>query len=101
MKKITAMFLSLALLASCKNAPTACFTIVTNADSIHVGKTVQFDASCSIDASAYYWDFGNGQSAMTTTAQTIYDSAATYAVHLVVTGSGKSAGTSKNVTVLP
>lgn len=93
--------LALALMSSCKNAPVACFTILTPADSIRVGHVVQFDASCTSDATQYYWDFGNGMNASTVTAQTTYDSATSYAVNLVAVGSGKSAAASKRVVVLP
>lgn len=89
------------LMSSCKNAPVACFTVTIQADSIRVGRTVNFDASCTSDASSYYWDFGNGLNANGVTAQTIYDSATTYTVNLVTVGSGKSAAISKRVTVLP
>jgi PKD repeat protein len=92
----------LALLNSCKNAPVACFTILTPADSIHVGHVVKFDPSCSSDASAYYWDFGNGQNSnLSSVVQTTYDSARTYSVSLVAEGSGKSAFLTKNIIVLP
>ena len=93
--------LALALMSSCKNAPVACFTVTTTADSIRVGRTVQFDASCTSDATSYYWDFGNGLNASAVTAQTTYDSATTYTVNLVTVGSGKSAAISKRVTVIP
>jgi PKD repeat protein len=104
MKKPPALLLfilALMLMSSCKNPPVACFTILTPTDSIRVGHVVQFDASCTSDATQYYWDFGNGLNASTVTAQTTYDSATTYKVTLVAAGSGKSAMISKSVTVLP
>jgi len=104
MKRLTTSILFLVLIAalhSCKNAPIACFTVTTPADSIKVGHTVNFDPACSSDATSYYWDYGNGLSSVSTTGQTIYDSATTYTVALVATGSGKSASITKRVTVLP
>jgi PKD repeat protein len=94
--------LLIVMLSSCKNAPVACFTILTNADSIRVGHPVQFDPACSSDATQYFWDFGNGQtSALSSVVQTTYDSATTYSISLVVEGSGKSASITKNIVVLP
>ncbi len=105
MKQTTPLLLFvllLGLLSSCKNAPVACFTVVTPADSIRLGHTVTFDASCSSDATQYYWDLGNGQtSTLAPTVQTIYDSTMTYTVALVVGNSGKSASVTKKIIVLP
>lgn len=95
-------FAAIVTLSSCKNAPVACFTVVTPVDSIRVGHTVTFNAGCSSDAASYYWDFGNGQSSTTSpTAQITYDSAASYQVALVVGNSGKSASVTKTVVVHP
>jgi PKD repeat protein len=105
MYKITpALFIIilLALLGSCKNAPNACFTIVTTPDSIRAGHTVTFNAGCSTDATQYFWDFGNGlNSTSSPSAQTTYDSARTYSVALVVGNSGKSASIIKTIIVNP
>lgn len=99
---LSLFLLFITILSSCKNAPVACFQVTTPADSIRVGHPVIFNASCSSDATAYYWDFGNGQTGSTApTAQTIYDSVATYTVALIVGNSGKSASLTKNITVLP
>ena len=93
-------FAALGTMSSCKQAPVACFTVVTPADSIRVGHAVTFNAGCSSDATTYYWDFGNGQfSTSSPTAQITYDSAASYQVALVVGNSGKSASTTKTVVV--
>jgi hypothetical protein len=106
MSKVISTLLScmllLAVLSSCKNAPTPCFIVVTPADSIRVGHLVTFDASCSSDVSSYYWDFGNGQtSSSAPTAQATYDSVTSYTVTLVGTNSGKSAFLSKSIVVKP
>lgn len=94
--------LVLLVLSSCKNAPVACFTLATPSDSIRVGHAVIFNAGCSSDATQYFWDFGNGQnSTSSTTAQTTYDSAASYSVALVVANSGKSASITKTIVVKP
>jgi PKD repeat protein len=95
-------FAALGTMSSCKQAPVACFTVLTPADSIKVGHSVTFNAGCSSDAASYYWDFGNGQFSTTSpTAQIIYDSAASYQVALVVGNSGKSASITKTVVVNP
>lgn len=93
----------LLVLSACNsNSPAACFQIASAADSLHVGKRILFDAHCSSDASAYYWDFGNGQTGPSTvTASTLYDSAASYQVTLVVSNGSKTATTAHSVTILP
>jgi PKD repeat protein len=95
------LLLLLTALSSCKNAPVACFTVTTPSDSIKVGTTVIFNAGCSSDATAYYWDFGNGKDTTSIVAQTTYSTVATYPVALVVGNSGKSASVTKSVVVLP
>ena len=50
-------------LQSCYKLPTACFTTNIGIDSIRVDTPVIFNAlSCSTNASAYNWQFGNGDS---------------------------------------
>ena len=93
--------LLLTALSSCKTAPGACFTVTTPTDSIRVGTIVVFNAGCSSDATAYYWDFGNGKDTNSIVAQTMYTTVATYSVSLVVGNSGKSASITKNIVVLP
>jgi PKD repeat protein len=103
-KATTTLLLFLLLLtamSSCKNTPIACFTVSTPADSIKVGTVVVFNAGCSSDATAYYWDLGNGRDTNSIIAQTTYTTVATYSVALVVGNSGKSASVTKNVVVLP
>jgi PKD repeat protein len=93
--------LLLTALSSCKNVPVACFTVSTPADSIKVGTVVMFNAGCSSDATAYYWDFGNGMDTNSVVAHTTYTTVATYSVALVVGNSGKSASVTKSIVVLP
>ncbi len=105
MNKTTPTLLFIALfgiLTSCKQSPAPCFVVTTPADSIRVGHVVSFDASCSSDASSYYWDLGDGvTSTSAPVTSTTYDSATTYSVTLVVGSSGKSASIARNITVLP
>jgi PKD repeat protein len=96
------LVLLLSALASCKNAPVACFMVTTPTDSIKAGSIVKFDAGCSSGATAFYWDFGNGQDTTgVQTAQTVYTTVATYSVALVVGSSGKSNSLTKKIVVLP
>ena len=88
-------------LASCKIAPNPCFVVLTPADSIRVGYAVRFDASCTSDASKYYWDFGNGQTSTAIVTQVKYDTTGSYKVALTVGSTGKSGSTTKTIVVNP
>lgn len=89
------------LLTSCSKTPGPCFEVQTEADSIRVGKSVTFDAGCSIDVDNYNWDFGNGLGGYDIVISTVFDSIKTYKVTMVGTNGGKSSATSKEIVVLP
>lgn len=89
------------LLASCGKTPAPCFEVETEVDSIRVGKSVTFDAGCSIDVRDYNWDFDNGLGGYDPVMSIAFDSAKTYEVTLVGTNGSKSSATRKEVIVLP
>lgn len=76
-------------------APTASFTVVPGS----AGTATAFDASASTsvagDIAQYAWDFGDGQTAVTTTPTTdhVYTTAGDYSVTLTVTSSGGTSAT--------
>ncbi len=79
-------------------SPIALFTATTNSGVAPL--TVGFDASSSTDPSggglSYSWDLGNGTSATTVNASTIYD-VGTYTVTLTVTNSAGQSDTATKV----
>lgn len=99
--KIVAALAVILALASCGTPPTACISVVTPADSIHVGKPVQFDGTCSADEKSYRWDFGNGEISTSGQPTMTFDSARDYEIFLLVTNDRKTANTSKTITVKP
>jgi PKD repeat protein len=99
---IAVVALPVIFLNSCNPAaPTACYEIDTLADSMHVGRTIIFDARCSSGARTYYWAFGNGATSTLEVPQTIYDTAGTYSVELVVSNNLKTALYTQSVTIMP
>jgi|JI6StandDraft_1071083.scaffolds.fasta_scaffold80409_1 hypothetical protein len=95
------MVVFLMLISGCSNSPGPCFEILTEADSIRVGRPVTFDAGCSLDVSDYNWDFGNGLGGYDVVMTTTFDSVKTYKVTLLGTNGSKSSATRKEVVVLP
>ena len=100
---LSALLTAVVLVSSCHKAPpTACFEVVTLADSMIVGRNIQFDPQCSSGATKYYWDFGNRQTSNSSgIVQTVYDSAATYPVSLVVSNGSNTASITRSVTIMP
>ncbi|MFN8310563.1 MAG: PKD domain-containing protein [Chitinophagales bacterium] len=88
-------------LNACGTQPAACFKVTTPADSIRVGKAVQFDGSCSNSAKVYKWDFGNGEISNEGRPETVYDSAGNYDVLLLVLNGGKSSNVTQTIVVKP
>jgi hypothetical protein len=89
------------LISSCGKSPGPCFEVLTEADSIRVGKVITFDAGCSLDVRDYNWDFGNGLGGYDVVMTTIFDSVKTYQVTLLGTNGSKSSATRKEVVVMP
>ncbi len=58
--KYTLILCSLLAIAACKKvAPTPCFTI-DKGKTAKLNEEVQFNASCTLDANYYEWNFGDG-----------------------------------------
>ena len=60
---------------------------------------VDFDASSSVGASSYSWDFGDGNTGSGMTTNHSYNSNGTYTVTLVITGTCGTDSISKTITV--
>lgn len=68
-------------LASCTKKPMACCDGPATGT---VGQSVSFTSSCSMDASKYEWDFGDGSAvSKDATASHVYTTAGTYTVKLM------------------
>ena len=96
-------FLSMALVAtfafaSCMKKPMACCDVPSTGT---VGQSVSFSSSCSMDASSYEWDFGDGTKSTDAAATHTYTTAGTYTVKLMaMSKNGKKMDeTSKSITI--
>ncbi|MBI3518896.1 MAG: PKD domain-containing protein [Bacteroidetes bacterium] len=68
--------------SNCMKKPMACVDSATKTGT--VGQAVSFDASCSMNAAHYEWDFGDGATSSGSSASTThaYNSAGTYTAKL-------------------
>jgi PKD repeat protein len=82
------LFALMLLLCSCKKDPEACFT------SEQKAYTMSFN-SCSLNATSYDWDFGDGNFAIGANPDHEYGSFGTYEVSLRV---GNEKGTTSTIT---
>ncbi len=76
------LLLALATLNACKKEPEACFTKDV------LGYKVNFDGTCSVNASTYSWDFGDGSSSSIATPQHTYATGGSHSVTLIVEAKG-------------
>lgn len=96
-------FLSVALLASfafvgCMKKPMACSDVP--ATGTH-GQSISFSSACSMDASQYEWNFGDGTKSTDANTTHTYSAAGTYSVNLMCMDSkGKNMNEiSKSITI--
>ncbi|MBI1184060.1 PKD domain-containing protein [bacterium] len=87
--------MALVVTVSCsKNEPTSCFK-----QSID-GGVVTFSASCSENANAWSWEFGDGTTSIAQNPTHEYGDAGSFAVTLKVTNDkGSTATTTQNITI--
>ncbi len=103
MKSITKLFsitvIAVLALTSCMKKPMACCDVPASGT---VGLSLSFNSACSMDASQYEWNFGDG-SAVSKEATTThsYTAAGTYTVKLMAMDKkGKNMNeTSKSITI--
>lgn len=68
--------------ASCMKKPMACFDMPSTGT---VGQQVSLSSACSMDASKYEWNFGDGSAVSTeATISHTYNAAGSYTVKLMV-----------------
>ena len=93
------LFVIMLVSSSCTKEPMACCEVPTTGT---VGVSVSFSSTCSMDASKYEWNFGDGSAVSTEANPThIYTTAGTYSVKLMVMDKkGKNMkDTSKAITI--
>lgn len=90
-------FTAIAFTVGCKvEDPEACFTASTN--NVEVNAPVTFN-NCSKHAESYEWNFGDGSSAVGSSASHIYTSPGTFTVTLTALGEEKDDQTSQQIVV--
>ncbi len=92
--------IGLFMFTSCKRTPSPCFS-ADKGGVAKVNEEVQFDASCSKNASTYTWDFGDGTSITGNPAKHKYPNQGTYIVKLTEKNGNKTASTTQNLTINP
>lgn len=98
-KLFSIAFVAILAFASCMKKPMACCDGPATGT---VGQSVSFTSSCSMDASKYEWDFGDGSSvSKEATATHIYTTAGTYTVKLMAMSKNekKMSETTKTITI--
>jgi PKD repeat protein len=96
----TLTILIIVFIYSCLKTPEACFT-VDKGKTAKINEEVQFDAACSVDATSYSWDFGDGTNGIGVSTKHKYRVASTYVVVLIVNNGSETVSISKNVEILP
>lgn len=98
-KLFSLAFIAIFSLASCMKKPMACCDVPATGT---VGQPVAMSSTCSMDASKYEWNFGDG-TAVSTDANTShsFSAAGTYTVKLMVMDKkGKNMSeTSKSIAI--
>ncbi len=88
-------------LTSCSKKPEACFTIEKGIPSSKINDEVEVNAGCSSDADSFVWEWGDGASTTGIKTKHKYNAAGNFTIKLTAKGDGKSASTSKPVTIVP
>ena len=99
MKFFSIAFIAIVAFASCMKKPMACCDVPATGT---VGQSVAMSSTCSMDASKYEWNFGDGSAVSTDANPThIYTTAGTYTVMLkVMDKKGKNMSeTSKSIAI--
>ncbi|NVO84961.1 PKD domain-containing protein [Hymenobacter terrestris] len=95
-----ALLISGLWLTSCSKKPDACFTIEKGIPSSKVNDEVEVNAGCASDADSFVWEWGDGASDTGIKAKHKYNVAGNFTIKLTAKGDGKSASTSKPVTIV-
>lgn len=96
---ITTLIISILGLASCMKKPMACVDSATKSGT--VGQSISFDASCSMDAKHFEWEFGDGATASGSSALVThaYNSIGTYTARVKAMSKNMKKESEKLITV--
>ena len=83
--------------SSCMKKPMACVDSPTKTGT--VGQSISFDASCSMDAHHYEWEFGDGATGSGASTTHAYNSAGTYTAKIKAMSKNMKKEDEKTVTV--
>jgi PKD repeat protein len=86
--KFVGLILTLSVL-SCTKDPAACFS-VDKGTTTKVNEEIQFDASCSVNAETYSWDFGDSSTGTGVQVKHKYSVKGKYIIKLVAKKADKS-----------
>lgn len=102
---IVSFFLLLLIVSvhSCTKRPYACFRTIPEEDSLKVNEPITFIASCSSNGKDFFWEFYDNPDSSEFGYSTvrIFNSPGQVEVFLLVAGNGKTAATTKMVTINP
>ncbi len=88
------------LLTFCTKPPVPCFA-TDKGQTSRVNEEVQFDATCTTEATSYSWNYGDGNSGTGITSKHKYQTVGTYIVTLTASNKGNSSIIEKNMAVTP
>ena len=89
--------LSVLSFSSCMKKPMACVDSETKSTTI--GQSVSFDASCSMDAHHYEWEFGDGATGSGATTTHAYNNKGTFTVKIKAMSKNMKKESEKTITV--
>ena len=83
--------------SSCMKKPMACIDTASKTGT--VGQSISFDASCSMDAHHYEWEFGDGGTGSGATTTHAYNTAGTYTAKIKAMSKNMKKEDEKTITV--
>lgn len=96
---ITAASIAFLGLASCMKKPMAC--VDSESKTGTAGQAVSFDASCSMNAQHYEWDFGDGATDMSgASVSHVYNNKGTYTAKVKAMSKNMKKVSDKSITVI-
>lgn len=94
---ITSIATTVLTFTSCMKEPMACVDSTTKTGT--AGQSVSFDASCSMDAEHYTWEFGDGATGEGDKVTHTYNTAGTYTAKVKAMSKDMKKENEKSITV--